>query len=201
MKTQWNQRRRRVGLSATVDFFPLRFGFNPAGEDPSKRLPRGEPDNVQLALESSWTRRRFEWALGVALNEAREDYRRAMRGSVAPSFTLAVAAFGLAGQPLEVDGVPRLEDGTLPPHVVVGLKMSTHIAFAPRGSQTTSFNSVSIQPFADLKINDKLTVRFAIPIKGDIKKRDKDDTKTPPILEQRSLQSTVPVSIVTVVKL
>lgn len=198
LRTQWSRTRRKIGLAFTVDLFPRRYGFNPE-TDPAKELPHGEVNKLLFSSEISWARRRTEWAIGAGLTRSRETHMAEMTTSIAPSLSLSWAAFGLAGHPITVKGLPNLSNGKLPPHAVLGLKASAEIAFDPPDSQTTSFNSVSILPFADFKITEKLTFRVGIPVRAEIKRRA--PSTNPPLPEQRSLQWTVPFSIATLVKL
>jgi hypothetical protein len=201
LRREWERPRRKIGFSLTADFFPRRFGFNPDSTDPSKRLPHGELSNLELASEASWSRGPREVAIGAAVRRARESHVSDLDTSLVPSLSVSIAAFSLSGHPLVGKTGPQFEDGELPAHAVLGLKCSADIATDPPDTQTTRFNSLSIQPFADFKITDKVAVRVAAPVKAELATRKADDKQVPPVLEKRSLQWSVPFLVTTIVKL
>jgi hypothetical protein len=201
LRREWERPRRKIGFSLTADFFPRRFGFNPDAPDPSRRLPHGELSNLELASEGTWSRRRVELALGAALRRARESHLSGLATSIAPSVAVSVAAFSLSGHPLVGRDGPQFADGELPPHAVLGLRCSADVATDPSDTQTTRLNGVSIQPFAEFKITDKVAVRIAAPLKAELATRPADEKQTPPVVERRSLQWSVPFLVTTIVRL
>jgi hypothetical protein len=189
----WSKAKTKFAASLISDHFPRRFGFSPDGSS----LPHGERNAWELRADFSRAKGAFEWALGAGLAGSREGPDDGWSQTLTPSLALAQAFTLLSGKPLQKDGVLNSDDGGLPPHLVLGLAAKAEIALDRPHNQTSSFNSIRIQPYLDFLISDTLSFRLGVPIKGVIAERPaKDDDAG-----QRSLQWTVPVSIVTVLKL
>jgi len=201
----WSQPRTKIALAATVDRFSKKFGFSPDGSE----LSGGQVGTWTVSLAFSHTRSGVEWGFGAGIGQSRAAFADKLATTVSPSFSVAKAFTLLSSKPLrDKDGGYNVDKDGAPPHLVLGLSTAVEIATDPPAIRTTRWNSVKVQPYLDFFVTDKLSFRLGIPIKGAIverKEKVKDLTATPPVPEtvpgQKSLQWTVPVSLVTVLKL
>jgi hypothetical protein len=206
---QWRQGTTKLGLSTHVDFFARRFGFSPDG----KELPGGQVKAWQSRFDLSRQRGRGQWTLGMGAGVARQDFKGDYTLTLTPAVSASYIAFSLTGRSLlesqtfEENGadvtvdVIRLEDGKIAPHAVIGFLAKAEIAPSPPDTQTTHFNAFEAQAFMDFKIRENLSFRLGIPVRAELKTRPPDAKASPPVLKQSSLQWSVPVAIVTVIKL
>jgi hypothetical protein len=205
---QWRTGTTRVGVTTYVDFFARRFGFKPDG----KELPGGQVKAWQSRLDLSRQRGRGQWTLGLGAGVARQDFKGDYTVTLTPAVSASYIAFSLTGpllepktveeggRPVRVD-VIRLEDGKIAPHVVLGFLAKAEIAASPPATQTTHFNGFEVQAFMDFKIRENLSFRLGVPLRAELKTRAADPKATPPLLKQSSLQWSLPVALVTVIKL
>jgi hypothetical protein len=201
----WTRRKWKVALGASWDLFPRKFGFSPD----ESTLSRGEAKTREVRFDASTGLARTELSFGIGVGSAREDLTDDLRAHASPSISLAHAFSLLKSKPLTSNGQLNTEDGDLPPRLVAGLSVATQFAIDKRASQTTRFNSVEIQPHLDFLISETLSFRLGIPIEGEIAVRKKQDAvaasatspERPEVPEQRSLQWTIPVAIVAVIKM
>jgi hypothetical protein len=197
---RWNSRRVTWGAAATTDFFPRKFGFNPA--EGTSELPGGEVKVWELRAERAQRLRRTEWALGVGGGERRQAFDEKRYGYLAPSFYLAHIAFRLGrGTLLDAKRILREVDGKPVPHVSLGLAVDAELALSRPDTQDTSLNSLECKAFMDFKISDTLSFRLGVPVKGELAVRKADTSATPAVTELRKIQWSVPVFVVTVLKL
>ena len=191
-QSQWDRLRFRAGLLATLDSFPRKFGFNP---DPAQPLPHGQVGTWSVRAEVSAEKKRWGLVGGLGYGRGRAELGSPLTGGWTPSLSFSFLAARLGGGPL-VDaetGLLRLDDGKMPPTLVLGLSAKAEVAEDRPASQGTRFNSAEVVAFLDVKVTEKLTFRLGVPLRGRIAVR-----KSP---ERRDLQWTVPVHVVTVLKL
>jgi hypothetical protein len=198
---QWRRGARKVGFTTHADFFPRRFGFSPDG----KELPHGQVKAWQARAEFTRQQGRGQWTVGAGYGRLRQDFKGDFTHSVTGNVSGSYMAFSLAGplleeKEIEEDGRPvkipviRIQDGKIVPHIVLGFLVKADIAPSPPATQDTHFNSFEAQAFMDFKIRENLSFRLGVPIRAELK-----TSAGEPKLSK--LQWTVPVAIVTVIKL
>ena len=202
----WKHAKPKFAVSASWDLFPRKFGFSPD----ESALPQGEAKTAEVRGDFSYARAAKEVSFGIGVGRAREELTDDLRTYVGPSFSFAHAFSLLPNRPLlTADGTLNVTDGVLPPRLVTGLSMSIQVALEKPESQDARFNSVRVQPHVDFLINETISFRLGIPIKGEIVERKAKEAQpatpttpeVPAVAGQRSLQWTIPFALVAVLKL
>jgi hypothetical protein len=206
---QWRSGSRRVGVSSHLDFFPRRFGFSPDGRE----LPRGQVKAWHSRLDVSRQQGRVQWTLGTGVGVTRQDFKGDYAVSLTPAVAVSYMAFSLTGRSLTEEKVVeeggrrvkaqviRIEDGKVVPHAVLGFLVRADWSPSPPSTQETRFNVFEAQAFIEFKIREGLSFRLGVPVRGELKTRAANAQAVPPVARLSRLQWTVPVAIVTVLKL
>lgn len=203
----WRAGTWKLAGSVSFDLFPRKYGFSPD----DSTLPNGDVRSGEARLDFSHTREATEFSAGVAFGRSRDELGDELRGYVGPSASIA-RAFSLLPKkrPLRTtEGELNVVDGELPPRLVLGFSTAIEVAVNKRASQDTRFNKVKIQPHLDFLINETLSFRLGVPIRGEIAVRKAEEaveaTPTTPakpaVVEKRALQWTLPVAIIAVIKM
>ena len=133
LATHGNRTRRKIGFAITVRVVPPRLRLQPRDRSREGSAPRRgqQAALVERDLVGAEAHR-------MGNRSGPDTLARDAPGGhdhiIAPSLSLSWAAFGLAGHPITVKGVPNTSNGKLPPHAVLGLKAFAEIAFDPPDS-------------------------------------------------------------------
>lgn len=205
-RAQWVRTKTSTTLKFVTDRFAHKGGFNP---DETKPLPKGQVKSWQARVDWALESRGRSVTIGLGYGRSRTEAGQELGRTLSPSFSVAFPGWSLSpGTPLtglgkgccgSIQVLNLLENGDLPPHVVFGLNAKADLNLDRPDTQTTRFNKIELTAFADFKINKTLSFRLGIPFRGEVVMRDANGDKG--IAEQRSLQWSIPVSIVTVIKM
>jgi hypothetical protein len=208
-RVQWETPRIRFGVRSQGDFFPKASGFNPSVTDPPAPLSDGRAKKLLVSADVSWERYGVALQGGIGYARERAELTDTLYRAWTPSFSASFMAFSLGGGGLtERVGAEKrrqlrlLKDGSVPPHVAMGLSADGSYARTKPTTQVSKWNSYRLQAFADFKVSDKLSFRVAIPFEATLVKREEVKNKDGQITipELRNLQKTWPVSVATVIK-
>jgi hypothetical protein len=195
----WNDGYRRFGISGRFDAHSHKFGINPK---PSEELPHGQIADGEVRVEVSYGAKRIELIAGAGYGKMRGTISEPLRSYISPSLSFALVVGSLTQDSLiDENGVIRLVDGKLPPRLVVGLDASLRCALEKPEIQDQRVQKVTMTAFVDFRFTENLAVRLGAPVSAVMVVRPADSTTTPPVIEKRGLQWTVPVFFGTVAKL
>lgn len=204
-QAEWGRTKVSTTLKFVTDRFAHKGGFNP---DETKPLPKGQVKSWQARVDWSFESRGRSVTVGLGYGRSRTEIGKDLGKTLSPSFSVAFPGWSLSDKPLTTTRATdccgpvrtlNLADGETPPHVVFGLNAKGDLNLDKPDTQTTRFNKVEVTVFADFKINKTLSFRLGIPFRGEVVKRDANAEQN--ITERRSLQWSIPVSIVTVIKM
>jgi len=156
----WDQHTLKASLTGHLDLFPLTLGFNP------QHLADFEQKASELRIDGLYTRRGVEAGLGVGWAMERSDRGNPRVGLITPSLRISRTVGALDGKPL-VDDTGRLrllDDGTLPPIVVIGMEGSLEVATESVENDTSKLRALTITPHIDFRYNADLAFRLGVPI-------------------------------------
>lgn len=197
-----NARTLNVGLSANVDLLPIQWGF--AGDS---TLSRGEYRAWEVRTELRWAQHGYELGASLGFSRSREELGKPLYNSLAAQVRVSMILASLTVDSVRGEGgALRVVDGELPPHLVLGLVVSTKAALTRPETQLTPLNEFEVAPYVEAHFGEKLAVRLGIPVRARVVTRaavsEADATDTRPAgPEVRDLQWSIPPTITTVLKI
>jgi hypothetical protein len=201
----WEAEKLSIGTQYAADLFTAIFGSS----DPA--ASHGQPARHDARTEFDYSKGRYNLTLGLGYASERTSVGKPFQGLFKPSCELSVAVAAIGSESLLIsekdkDGVVvekvNVKDGAVVPHVTVGLSLAEE-----NKDKFSAITSVEITPYVAFTFTDKLLVRAGIPIQA---KRActtvalAADSKCDPLTVSTTsteLQWTIPVSIVTVLRL
>ncbi|WNG13257.1 hypothetical protein [Cystobacter fuscus] len=191
----------KFGVQLQYEAFPMRFGFNPdlaeGEETPEKELPRGEWAKIGMRADYETRLCGFSVQAGVGAERGRKELADDILWSLTPTASVSrvltvVGDKGVGGKSLLVKN-----DGTLQPHLVGGLLLTSNIALQKAEGQVSPLNDFQATLYVDFRFTENLQARLGVPLKGENVEREATDAA--PV--KRDVQWSVPVFVTTVLKL
>lgn len=208
---QWKAVSVRLGVDGSADFERREFGTRRL-EAGAAGAP-GEPEELDRGQLLGWRvgpavllkAGRTQLGLAVTAGQAIPVGSEALFTALGPSASASWLVGFLDDAKVDRsvryrDRIPKFDDdGSLPPHVVLGLRASSSVAITAPEFQADPLNTASVLLHADFVVSKTLKFRLGVPTNAALVEQDANTDAEPNIPQRTVLRWTVPVVGTTVI--